>query len=182
MGRRGHVMKALYRGILGGVIVVLLGAGLAAALLVDPSDEKATGRSPATTTPAGAPSESPDATVAPTEPPTTVASASRADASRSLCRDIDAAIQSVVGGRVVAGGLRLSGAVNRYAETADPAIVAPARRILATALQGDLDASIAAADEANTACTRLGSPISSFPGGGGDGGGGGYVPCDFPPC
>ncbi len=71
-----------------------------------------------------------------------------------------------------AGGLRLSSAVNTYQATADPAVSGPARRMLSSAVAGDLEASGDAAQEASAACARRGTSVR-LPGG---------VQCVTTPC
>jgi hypothetical protein len=104
-----------------------------------------------------------------TRPPsaTTVASAtttrpalSRAAATQALCAEIETAVRQVAGGNTIGGGLRLTRAVNSYGDTADPAVVSPARRMLSSAVNGDLDASAVATREASTACARAGSVVN----------------------
>ncbi len=108
------------------------------------------------------------ATVATTAP----ATPSRQDATTALCRSIDAAAAAVARGRLAAGGLRLSSAVNTYQATADPAVSGPARRMLSSAVAGDLEASGDAAQEASAACARRGTSVR-LPGG---------VQCVTTPC
>ena len=100
------------------------------------------------------------ATVASTLAPTTTRALTKAEATQALCRDIETAVRAVSGGNTIGGGLRLTSAVNTYGSVADATVVSPARRMLSTALAGDLDASAAATQEAATACSRLGFPIS----------------------
>ena len=104
----------------------------------------------------------PVVTVAPTT--TTRAQLTRAAATRGLCSDIEASVRLVVDGNTIGGGLRLVRAVNTYETAADPAVVAPARRMLSAGLNGDLDASAAATLEAAAACRRAGFPVN-LPGG-----------------
>jgi hypothetical protein len=106
-----------------------------------------TTRPPATTT----------VTVAPT---TTKPALTRAAATRALCSEIETAVGQVVGGNALAGGLRLLRAINTYADAADPAVVAPARRMASAGAKGDLEASAAAAQEADAACQRAGAPVN----------------------
>lgn len=77
-----------------------------------------------------------------------------------MCGDIEVAVRLVAGGNTLGGGLRLTRAVNTYGDVADPTVVAPARRMLSTALAGNLEASADAAVEAQAACGRLGFPIT----------------------
>jgi len=83
----------------------------------------------------------------------------RAAATQALCADIQASVRLVADGSTIPRGLRLLRAVNSYGDAADPTVVAPARRMLAAGLNGDLDTSAAATLEAAAACQRLGSPI-----------------------
>jgi hypothetical protein len=106
-----------------------------------------TTRPPATTT----------VTVAPT---TTKPALTRAAATQGLCSEIETSVRQVVDGSTFAGGLRLVRALNTYGDTADPAVVVPARRMASTGLSGDLDASAAATQEAAAACRRLGYPVN----------------------
>jgi hypothetical protein len=110
----------------------------------------------------------------PTSAPTTTRPAlTRAAATKALCADIDASVRLVAGGNTIGGGLRLLRAVNTYDDDADPTVVAPARRMLAAGLDGDLQAAATATEAAASACRRLGFPISiptsgpgpGFPGG-----------------
>ncbi|MGI8809837.1 MAG: hypothetical protein ACR2KK_18745 [Acidimicrobiales bacterium] len=109
-----------------------------------------------------APTTRPSTTSAPiTSAPTTTRPAlTRAAATQGLCADIEASVRLVVGGNTVGGGLRLLRAVNTYGDAADPSVVAPARRMLSAGLNGDLDASAVATQEAATACARLGYPVN----------------------
>ncbi|MDQ3569176.1 MAG: hypothetical protein M3450_13550 [Actinomycetota bacterium] len=140
----------------------------------------ASGDSETTTT--GAPT-----TVATTAPPTTappttgpsLPAPSRREATQALCQEIGAAQQMVASGRAAAGGLRLSRAVNAYEKNADPGVVQPARRMLATAVRGDLEASASAAREASTACARVGHRPAGAPAGAPAGG---QVRCFRAPC
>jgi hypothetical protein len=91
---------------------------------------------------------------------TTTRPLTRSQATQALCRDIEAAVRLVVDGNTFGGGLRLTQAVGTYGSVADPTVVAPAQRMLSTALSGDLDGSEAATQEAAAACSRLGFPIS----------------------
>ena len=83
----------------------------------------------------------------------------RPEATRVLCEEIGEAIQMVSSGNTLGGGLRLLRAVNTYGDAADPTVTAPARRMLAAGLEGDLEASAVAAQEAASSCARLGYPI-----------------------
>jgi hypothetical protein len=158
-------MKSSLHIAVGALVSVVLAAGIVAATVVEENPGRA--RAFPTTT-----STSTDSTVATspttetTQPPpraTTTSLArptlSRQEASRLLCREINEAIRIVSGGRTVAGGLRLGRAVNAYGEAADPSVVSPARRMLASGLRGDFEASAAATQEAALACTRLGYPV-----------------------
>ena len=163
---------------LAGMIVLALAAAVGSAVALYDSGEQA---APATST-VPVPETPTATTTTPTPPtptqarPSSASSRSRSAATRALCSEMGASIQAVVAGRAIGGGLRLSRAVNNYGDEADPAVVQPVRRMLATALQGDLDASAAAADEATSACTRLGYPVPLPEPGPGP------IPCDFPPC
>ena len=106
-----------------------------------------TTRPPATTT----------VTVAPT---TTKPALTRAAATRALCSEIETAVGQVMGGNALAGGLRLLRALDTYGDAADPSVVAPARRMASAGAKGDLEASAAAAREAEAACQRLGVPVN----------------------
>lgn len=107
----------------------------------------------ATTTTAPPPTTVPP-TTSTTRPPLT-----RAAATESLCKEIEASVRLVVGGNTTGGGLRLIKAVSAYGDIADPTVVVPARRMLSAALSGDLEGSAVAAREAESACNRLGIPI-----------------------
>ena len=96
----------------------------------------------------------------------------RAAATQALCKDIETSVRQVVDGNTLGGGLRLVRAINTYGDAADPAVVTPARRMASAGLNGDLDASAAATQEAAAACGRLGFPIT-LPGG---------VQCVTAPC
>jgi hypothetical protein len=98
------------------------------------------------------------ATVAATT--TTTRALTKAEATQALCREIEASVKLVTGGNTIGGGLRLTRAVSTYEGAADATVVSPARRMLSAALGGDLEASAAATQEAATACSRLGFPIS----------------------
>jgi hypothetical protein len=130
---------------------------------------------PPTTPPGPAADTTTPTTVAPrtSSPPSTrPAVRSRREATRALCQGIDAAAVAVSDGRLAAGGLRLSGAVSTYGADADPAVAGPARRMLSSALGGDLETSAAAAEEARDACARHGTTVR-LPGG---------VQCVTTPC
>lgn len=111
-----------------------------------------TSRATATTRPATATTVAAPTT---TRPPLT-----RAAATQALCAEIETAVRQVSAGNTIGGGLRLTRAVNSYGDVADPAVVSPARRMLSTAVNGDLDASALAAREAAAACTRAGFAIN----------------------
>ena len=96
-------------------------------------------------------------TVAPT---TTKPALTRAGATRALCSEIETAVGQVVGGNALAGGLRLLRAIDTYGDAADPSVVAPARRMASAGARGDLEASAVAAQEADAACQRLGAPVN----------------------
>ena len=100
----------------------------------------------------------PATTVAPAT--TTAPALTRAAATQALCKDLEASVRLVSDGNTLAGGLRLTRAVNTYGDAADPAVTNPTRRVLSAALAGDLDSSAAAVQEAATACSRLGFPIN----------------------
>ena len=124
------------------------------------------------TTPVPAP---PETTVAPprsTAAPTTKPALSRQEATKALCLGIDSAAKAVSEGRLAAGGLRLAGAVSSYGSTADRAVADPARRMLQSAVAGDLETSAEAAQEAQAACARAGTNVR-LPGG---------VECVTTPC
>lgn len=108
-------------------------------------------------------------TVAPT---TTRPALTRAAATQGLCSDIETAVRQVAGGNALGGGFRLVRAINTYGDAADPAVVAPARRMASTGVSGDLEASEAATLEAAGACNRLGFTVT-LPGG---------VQCVTTPC
>lgn len=116
-----------------------------------------TTRPPAATT---APAPAPAATVAPT---TTRPALTRAAATQAMCRDIETSVRQVVGGNVVAGGLRLVSALASYGDVADPSVVAPARRAASAGASGDLDTSAVAIQQAAGACRALGY-IVTLPG------------------
>jgi hypothetical protein len=118
-----------------------------------------TTRPPATTT----------VTVAPT---TTKPALTRAAATQGLCSEIETSVRQVVDGSTLAGGLRLLRAINTYGDVADPTVVTPARRMASAGVNGDLDASAAATQEAAAACRRLGFTVN-LPGG---------VQCITAPC
>ena len=121
----------------------------------------ATTRRITTTRPPAATTTRPAATVAPTttRPPLT-----RAAATQGLCAEIETAVRQVTGGNVLGGGLRLVRAINTYGAAADPAVVTPARLMASAGVNGDLETSAAATQEAAAACSRLGFPIT-LPGG-----------------
>jgi len=106
----------------------------------------------------------------------------RAAATKGLCADIDASVRLVAGGNTVGGGLRLLRAVNTYDDAADPAVVAPARRMLAAGLDGNLEAAAVATEAAAAACRRLGFPISLPTSGPGPGIPGRDRPCGVVSC
>ena len=106
-----------------------------------------TTRPPATTT----------VTVAPT---TTKPALTRAAATQGLCSEIETSVRQVVDGSTLAGGLRLLRALNTYGDAADPAVVIPARRMASAGVNGDLETSAAATQEAAAACRRLGFPVN----------------------
>jgi hypothetical protein len=106
-----------------------------------------TTRPPATTT----------VTVAPT---TTKPALTRAAATQGLCREIETSVRQVVDGSTLAGGLRLLRALNTYGEVADPTVVTPARRMASAGVNGNLEASALATQEAAAACARLGFPVN----------------------
>ena len=165
-----------------GVLAALaLGTGVSVAL-VRSGEEPAS--APATTTTMGTTTTVPAVTTTtsrptttrppPTSAPTTTRPVlTRAAATKALCADIDASVRLVAAGNTIGGGLRLLRAVNTYDDDADPTVVAPARRMLAAGLDGDLEAAAVATEVAASACRRLGFPISSptsgpgpgFPGG-----------------
>jgi hypothetical protein len=107
-----------------------------------------------------------------TAPTTTRPALSRAAATQGLCSEIETAVRQVVGGNTLGGGLRLLRAINTYGDAADPTVVTPARRMASAGVNGDLDASAAATQEAASACRRLGFPVN-LPGG---------VQCVTTPC
>ena len=102
----------------------------------------------------------PATTVATVAATTTTRALTKAEATQALCREIEASVKLVVGGNTIGGGLRLTRAVNTYGTAADATVVSPAKRMLSAALNGDLDASAAATQEAATACSRLGYPLN----------------------
>ena len=69
-----------------------------------------------------------------------------------------------------------------YADDADPAVVAPARRMLAAGLDGDLDKAAVATEEAAATCRRLGFPMSLPTSGSGLGVPGRDRPCGVVSC
>jgi hypothetical protein len=93
-------------------------------------------------------------------PATTRPALTRAAATQGLCSDIETAVRQVVGGNTIGGGLRLLRAINTYGDAADPSVVAPARRMASAGVNGDFDASEAATQEAAAACGRLGFPVN----------------------
>ena len=92
-------------------------------------------------------------TVAPT---TTRSALTGVAATQVLCKEIETAVRQVVDGSTLAGGLRLVRAINTYGDAADPAVVTPARRMASAGVNGDLEASAAATQEAAASCRRLG--------------------------
>jgi hypothetical protein len=107
----------------------------------------------------------PPATTAVTVAPvTTKPVLTRAAATQALCREIETAVRQVVNGSTLAGGLRLLRALSTYGDTADPTVVTPARRMASAGVGGDLEASAAATQEAAAACRRLGFSVN-LPGG-----------------
>ena len=174
--------------VIGGLAAVVFGVGVATAVersgdeaaspeattttVVTTTEVTQAPTSLAPTTTASRPTTSravaPRPTTATTAPATTAAPATtttrpaltRAAATQAMCGEIEASVRAVVGGNTIGGGLRLSRAVNTYGDAADPAVVSPARRMLSSALGGDLDASAAATEEAEAACRRLGFPIT----------------------
>ena len=154
--------------VVGVLAALVLGTGVSVAL-VRSGDEGAS--VPATTTTIEATKTVPAVTTTtsrptttrppPTSAPTTTRPAlTRAAATKALCADIDASVRLVAGGNTIGGGLRLLRAVNTYDDDADPTVVAPARRMLAAGLDGDLEAAAVATEAAASACRRLGFPIS----------------------
>ena len=93
-------------------------------------------------------------------PATTRPALTRAAATQGLCSDIETAVRQVVGGNTIGGGLRLLRAINTYGDAADPSVVSPARRMASAGVNGDLDASATATQEASAACGRLGFPVN----------------------
>lgn len=174
--------------VVGVLAALVLGTGVSAALLRSGAE---TSSAPATPTTIETTTTVPAATTTtvrptttrppPTSAPTTTRPAlTRGAATKALCADIDASVRLVAGGNTIGGGLRLLRAVNTYDDDADPTVVAPARRMLAGGLNGDLDAAAVATEAAASACRRLGFPISiptSGPGPGRPGGPCGIVSC-----
>ncbi|MGI8984891.1 MAG: hypothetical protein ACR2HM_10220 [Acidimicrobiales bacterium] len=171
--------------VVGILAVVVLGTGISAAV-VRAGDETP---SPAVTTstidlPTTVPAPTTIAARPTTTRPTTTTKAplTRAAATKGLCADIDASVRLVAGGNTIGGGLRLLRAVNTYDDAADPAVVAPARRMLAAGLDGDLERAAVATEEAAAACRRLGFPISLPTSGPGPGIPGRDRPCGIVSC
>ena len=96
-----------------------------------------------------------------TTPVTTVAPLSSAEASVQLCAQIEYADEAVVAGNFLAGGLRLASGISSYGDTADSALVASARTMIAAGKAGDADGYVAARAQASAHCTRLGRPIAT---------------------
>jgi hypothetical protein len=167
--------------VVGVLASLVLGAGVSAALVRsggEPSSAPAVPTTIGTTTTVPAATTTtttsrPTTTRPPAAPTTTRPALTRAAATKALCAEIDASVRSVAGGNTIGGGLRLLRAINTYDDAADPTVVAPARRMLAAGLDGDLDAAAVATEAAASACRRLGFPISiptsgpgpGFPGG-----------------
>lgn len=154
--------------VVGVLAALVLGTGVSVALVRSGGEGASV---PATTTTIGATTTVPAVTTTtsrptttrppPTSAPTTTRPAlTRAAATKALCADIDASVRLVAGGNTIGGGLRLLRAVNTYDDDADPTVVAPARRMLAAGLDGDLEAAAVATEAAASACRRLGFPIS----------------------
>jgi hypothetical protein len=167
---------------------LVLGTGVSAAVVrsgAEPSSAQATPTTigttttvlTVTTTTARPTTTRPPPTSAPT---TTRPALTRAAATKALCADIDASVRLVAGGSTIGGGLRLLRAVNTYGDDADPTVVAPARRMLAAGLNGDLEAAAVATEAAASACRRQGFPISIPTSGPGPGRGG--EPCGIVGC
>ena len=98
-------------------------------------------------------------TTAPRVTTTTRPALSRPEATRALCRELEAAVALVIQGQTLAGGGRLATAIGAYASAADPTVVDPARRMIAAGIQGDIEAGAIATEAAINACERLGYPI-----------------------
>ncbi len=106
----------------------------------------------------------PATTTLPVTTTTTRPALTRAAATQALCSDIETAVRQVVGGNVLGGGLRLVRALNTYGDAADPSVVSPARRMASAGVNGDLETSAVATQEAAAACNRLGFTVT-LPGG-----------------
>jgi hypothetical protein len=192
MSRRLTVMLAI-------VATLVVGTGVATAVVRSGHDASAP--PPATTTTIGAPTTTvpaptttvaarttvaavttttrrvtttrpPATTVVTVAPTTTKPALTRAAATQALCTEIETSVRQVADGSTLAGGLRLLRALSSYGDVADPTVVTPARRMASTGVNGDLEASAAATQEAAAACRRLGFPVT-LPGG---------VQCVTAPC
>jgi hypothetical protein len=159
-------MKSSLHIAVGALASVVLAAGIVTATVVDEDPGRPRPFPTTTSTSTDSPVETSAPTTETTQPPPPATTTSLArptlspqEASRLLCREINEAIRIVSAGRTVSGGLRLTRAVNAYGEAADPSVVSPARRMLASGLRGDFEASAAATQEAALACTRLGYPV-----------------------
>jgi len=143
--------------LVGVLAVVVLGTGVSTAVVRAGGETS----SPAVTTSTIEPTTTVAVRPTTTRPTTTSkAPLTRAAATKGLCADIDASVRLVAGGNTIGGGLRLLRAVDTYDDDADPAVVAPARRMLAAGLDGDLGAAAVATEAAAAVCRRLGFPIS----------------------
>ena len=124
----------------------------------------ATTLAPVTTTTRRVTTTRPATTTVTVAPATTRPALTRAAATQGLCSEIEASVRQVASGNVLGGGLRLLRALNTYGDAADPAVVTPARRMASAGAGGDLDASAVATQEAAAACRRLGFAVN-LPGG-----------------
>lgn len=122
---------------------------------------------PTTTTQPG-PTTVPGSVVPATAPATTTTTArattttralTRAEATSKLCTAVAEADERIQQGRLVSGGLRLGGGISSTEKTADPAVVAGARTMLRSGVNGSPDGYVTARQTTSAACVRAGYPI-----------------------
>jgi len=90
---------------------------------------------------------------------TTTRLLTRAEATAGLCTAVADADQRIQQGRLLSGGLRLSGALATYEKAADPAVVAAARAMLRSGVNASPEGYVTARSTASTACAQAGFPI-----------------------
>ncbi len=112
-----------------------------------------------TTAPTGAPTPTTIRTTTTRPATTTTRPLTRAEATSNLCTSVASADEAIQRGNFVAGGLRLSSAIGRNEKAADAAVLAAARSMLRSGLNGDAEGYVTARSTASTACARAGYPI-----------------------